>query len=166
MYVKLNSNGEVEQFPYTLGNLRRDNPNTSFPRRIGDAICASFGMYHVIPTDKPTHEPLTQTIAQGSTPVKETAVKQDGDEFPADVAVGDTYETGRWTVGWTVTNLEADVAARNVRRTRDNKLTDTDWMANSDVTMSDRWRTYRQALRDVPSQEFFPETVNWPVAPN
>tara|TARA_Y100000385_G_scaffold265796_1_gene300368 strand:- start:184 stop:387 length:204 start_codon:yes stop_codon:yes gene_type:complete len=30
----------------------------------------------------------------------------------------------------------------------------------------DEWRTYRQALRDVPSQEFFPETVNWPVAPS
>lgn len=30
----------------------------------------------------------------------------------------------------------------------------------------DAWRTYRQALRDVPSQEFFPETVNWPVAPS
>jgi len=165
MYVKLYANGEVEQFPYTLGNLRRDNPNTSFPRRIGDAICASFGMYHVIPTDKPTHEPLTQTIAQGSTPVKETAVKQDGDEFPADVAVGDTYETGRWTVGWTVTDLEADVAARNVRRTRDAKLAACDWMANSDVTMSDAWRTYRQSLRDLPAQSGFPD-VAFPTPPS
>lgn len=165
MYVKLYANGEVEQFPYTLGDLRRDNPQTSFPRRIGDATCASFGMYHVIPTDKPTHEPLTQTIAQGSTPVKETAVKQDGDEFPADVAVGDTYETGRWTVGWTVSDLEADVAARNVRRTRDAKLAACDWMANSDVTMSDAWRTYRQALRDVPSQ--LPSTtITWPTEPS
>jgi nitrogen fixation protein len=30
----------------------------------------------------------------------------------------------------------------------------------------DQWRTYRQALRDLPAQEFFPETVNWPVAPS
>ena len=30
----------------------------------------------------------------------------------------------------------------------------------------DEWRTYRQALRDFPAQEFFPETVNWPVAPS
>jgi len=30
----------------------------------------------------------------------------------------------------------------------------------------DEWRTYRQALRDLPAQEFFPETVNWPVAPS
>jgi len=165
MYVKLYANGEVEQFPYTLGNLRRDNPNTSFPRRIGDATCASYGMYHVIPTNQPAHEPLTQTIAQGSTPVKETAVKQDGDEFPADVAVGDTYETGRWTVGWTVTDLPVDDAARNVRRTRDAKLATCDWMANSDVTMSDQWRTYRQALRDLPATEGFPD-VAFPTPPS
>jgi hypothetical protein len=25
----------------------------------------------------------------------------------------------------------------------------TDWMANSDITMSDDWKTYRQALRDI-----------------
>ena len=30
----------------------------------------------------------------------------------------------------------------------------------------DAWRVYRQALRDLPAQEFFPETVNWPVAPS
>lgn len=32
--------------------------------------------------------------------------------------------------------------------------------------ITDEWRTYRQALRDLPAQEFFPETVNWPVAPS
>ena len=36
-------------------------------------------------------------------------------------------------------------------RARRNKLLEQcDWMANSDVTMSDAWRTYRQALRDLP----------------
>ena len=56
--------------------------------------------------------------------------------------------------------------AEKSRSERDAKLVATDWMANSDVTMSDEWRTYRQLLRDVPSQEFFPETVNWPVVPS
>jgi hypothetical protein len=32
MYVKI-TNGEIEQFPYTLGDFRRDNPHTSFPTR-------------------------------------------------------------------------------------------------------------------------------------
>ena len=39
-----------------------------------------------------------------------------------------------------------------LRRQRDILLVETDWMANSDVTMSDAWTTYRQALRDITSQ--------------
>lgn len=36
-----------------------------------------------------------------------------------------------------------------LRMKRNILLAETDWMANSDVTMSDAWRTYRQALRDI-----------------
>lgn len=39
-----------------------------------------------------------------------------------------------------------------LREQRDALLAETDWMANSDVTMSDAWKTYRQALRDITSQ--------------
>lgn len=39
-----------------------------------------------------------------------------------------------------------------LRRQRDLLLAETDWMANSDVTMSDAWATYRQALRDITTQ--------------
>ena len=31
--------------------------------------------------------------------------------------------------------------------------------------LQDSWRTYRQALLDVPQQQNFPETVVWPVKP-
>ena len=68
--------------------------------------------------------------------------------------------------------MEADYAAdaddrkaEEVRQERDQLLQQTDWMANSDVTMSDDWRTYRQALRDVPTQEGFPNDVTWPTKP-
>ena len=36
-----------------------------------------------------------------------------------------------------------------LRKQRDVLLAETDWMANSDVTMSTAWKTYRQALRDI-----------------
>jgi len=39
-----------------------------------------------------------------------------------------------------------------LRRRRDILLVETDYMGNSDVTMSDAWKTYRQALRDITSQ--------------
>jgi len=53
-----------------------------------------------------------------------------------------------------------------VREERDDKLAETDWMANSDVTMSDDWATYRQALRDVPAQAGFPNSITWPTEPS
>ena len=40
----------------------------------------------------------------------------------------------------------------NLRRQRNQLLIETDWMANSDVTMSNDWKTYRQALRDITKQ--------------
>jgi hypothetical protein len=43
-----------------------------------------------------------------------------------------------------------DRAITNLRFKRNRLLSETDWMANSDVTMSDDWKTYRQQLRDLP----------------
>lgn len=45
--------------------------------------------------------------------------------------------------------LSVDNAKNALRQTRTQKLTDSDWMGNQDVTMSDEWKTYRQALRDI-----------------
>ena len=39
-----------------------------------------------------------------------------------------------------------------LRRQRGLLLVETDYMGNSDVTMADAWKTYRQALRDITSQ--------------
>ena len=38
-----------------------------------------------------------------------------------------------------------------LREVRNYKLAECDWRANSDVTLSDDWKTYRQALRDLPA---------------
>tara|TARA_R100000231_G_C5275456_1_gene149947 strand:+ start:416 stop:739 length:324 start_codon:yes stop_codon:yes gene_type:complete len=59
---------------------------------------------------------------------------------------------------------KADIIARNnaweddslnrklkqIKEIRLEKLKETDWMANSDVTMTDAWKTKRQAWRDIP----------------
>ena len=39
-----------------------------------------------------------------------------------------------------------------LRKQRDALLAETDYMALEDVTMTDAWKTYRQALRDITSQ--------------
>ena len=50
------------------------------------------------------------------------------------------------------TNL-TNVKWAEVRRVRDTLLSQSDWRALSDVTLSDAWRTYRQELRDVPNTQ-------------
>lgn len=55
--------------------------------------------------------------------------------------------------------------AKSVRATRDTKLSETDWRFRSDMTPSQAWKDYCQALRDVPSQAGFPWTITWPEQP-
>jgi len=56
--------------------------------------------------------------------------------------------------------------ATNVRRERDAKLAETDWTQLPDAPVgSVSWADYRQALRDVPTQDGFPWTVIWPEQP-
>lgn len=60
---------------------------------------------------------------------------------------------------------DAEQAAR-VRDQRTQKLKDCDWTQLADSPVDKAvWATYRQALRDVPTQTGFPWTVVWPDAP-
>ena len=54
---------------------------------------------------------------------------------------------------------------QNIRITRNGKLSVTDWRASSDLTLSDEWKAYRQALRDVPTQSD-PDNITWPTEPS
>ena len=64
----------------------------------------------------------------------------------------------------TEAEILADKWAR-VRIERNFKLSQTDWRASSDLTLSDSWKTYRQALRDVPTQSD-PDNITWPTEPS
>ena len=55
-------------------------------------------------------------------------------------------------------------SATQVRAQRDELLAASDSMALAD-RITDEWRTYRQALRDLPAAEGFPD-VTFPVAPS
>ena len=54
----------------------------------------------------------------------------------------------------------------DLRAERDRRLAETDWMANSDVTMSDAWKTYRQELRDITKSATSLDDVTWPTKPS
>ncbi|MAT23096.1 MAG: hypothetical protein CML86_06305 [Rhodobiaceae bacterium] len=69
-----------------------------------------------------------------------------------------------------------NATAEKAREERNRRLTETDWMANSDVTMTDAWKTYRQALRDITKHSNWPNLKvpdiggagdnDWPVKPS
>ena len=52
----------------------------------------------------------------------------------------------------------------NVRRERNSKLAETDYLALSDNTLADNMKTYRKELRDVPKQSD-PDNITWPTKP-
>jgi len=58
---------------------------------------------------------------------------------------------------------------KGIRSTRDNKLKLSDWTQLSDSPLSDskktEWQTYRQSLRDIPSQSD-PFNITWPTEPS
>ena len=152
MFVKITS-GSVDQYPYTVGDLRRDNPNTSFPKTVREATMASFGMYPVGYEAAPDYDTLTHRLQHSSVP---------------------SLVDGEWKLTKTVVALTEDqityatsAKATEVRKQRDGLLADTDWMALSDVTMSADMTTYRQALRDLPDHTDFPYLAedDWPVKP-
>ena len=65
-----------------------------------------------------------------------------------------------------VSNPLDNNAAFVARSHRDDKLTETDWWACSDVTLTDARKDYRKALRDIPSASGWPHTHTWPTKPS
>ena len=68
----------------------------------------------------------------------------------------ESADSSDWGVTWSQvsakkTELVNAEPMRLLRVERNKLLAETDWMGNSDVTMSSDWATYRQALRDLPS---------------
>jgi len=56
----------------------------------------------------------------------------------------------------------------SLREQRNILLAETDWMGNSDVTMSTAWKNYRQALRDITKQTPTDDelsNITWPTKP-
>ena len=55
----------------------------------------------------------------------------------------------------------------SVRAERDGLLMNSDWTQVDDSPVDkSAWATYRQLLRDVPSQAGFPNTITWPTEPS
>ena len=74
-----------------------------------------------------------------------------------------------------ISELDRAEPMRLLRVERDIKISKTDWRASSDLTLTDAWKTYRQALRDLPASaspklnfnyELDLTSVTWPSEPS
>ena len=171
MFAKL-TNGKVAQYPYTVGDLRRDNPNVSFPKTVPTSVMARYGMVPVGYEAAPDYDPMTQRIQHSNMPERETLGTYTEDDAPMPELVGEPIYSGRWVLTKTVVDLtDEEIAARltakeaEVRKERDKLIAETDWWVLPDRTATDEQLAYRQALRDISSQEGFPYNVTWPTKP-
>jgi hypothetical protein len=150
MYV-LAPNQTAEIFPYSIGALRRDNPNTSYPRNPSDAVLANWNVFPVVEQSPPEYNPANQNLNQ----------------------LNPTLVGGQWMQTWQVTAASAEEIAERlqnkeaeVRQQRNELLSACDWTQLPDSPYDHEvWATYRQELRDVTAQEGFPWDVTWPEAP-
>lgn len=155
MYAKIKE-GVVENFPYTIQELKEANLNVSFPDNIETdyKTLKEFGVYRIFESSKPSFDTATQKLVE-STPKFNEA-------------------NGRWYRNWELVELSEEEKSYNaknkadqVRAERDRLLKATDWTQYKDIPeeISSLWAPYRQNLRDITKQEGFPISVNWPQKP-
>lgn len=158
MYVKTH-NGQVETYPYTIGQLRKDNPTVMFPKTPWPELLAEYGVYPV--ADVPMPKMADDKNVTEGTPVN---------------------VNGAWLRNWVVTTATPEELAErearawdSLRRERDKRLAATDWRITKGIEQSARdnlglqiptvWLDYRQALRDLPANTQDPRTPTWPTPP-
>ena len=160
MEFRIQSTGELK----TQGEVRRMHSNTSLPRVWDADTCAFLGVDPVLAAPKP--EPSAAYKQVGRNGAVQDANNNWVEAYIETDMFADTTEDGVTTTKAEhetayQARLDADAAA-GVRTTRDAKLAETDWTASTDVTMTAEMTAYRQALRDVPAQSGFPNTIDWP----
>ena len=156
--------GEVK----TQGEWRKEYSNTSFPVVWGTEVLNYLKLDPILKSP-----PATTTAYQTSV---RDGVEQDSngnwvEKYVARDMFADTTEDGVTTTkaehekAYQLT-LDAATAAGH-RDSRNAKLKETDVYGLSDVTMSSAMKTYRQALRDLPTHKNWPnlKDADWPTKP-
>lgn len=149
-YARLNKDGKVDRYPYTLTDLKNENKHISFPDVIDESIVSMFNVQPVTLTEPPEID-HTQNLIRSAAPNKK----------------------GQWFETWTIEPAteeqikeRTEIKISSIRSQRDQLLLASDWTQGLDVPVDqEAWANYRQALRDIPQQEGFPWDVTWPEKP-
>jgi hypothetical protein len=142
-------NGAVVEYPVHAGQIKERYPNISF----SIPFSPPDGYEEVGQGVYPTYDINTHRVWE-STPVRINGVLRQ-----------------TWVVeplSQQELNQRAASKADSVRQQRNQRLSATDWtqLLDSPVNARAAYTTYRQALRDLPTQTGFPWNVIWPQEPN
>ena len=157
MYVLVDENNNIVEYPYALSTLKKENPSVSFPRLMSEELLNSHNVYSVRSSDGEPYDEWTHTNTLDSMPSLE--------------------EDGFWSIGYTVVEKSEEekemhraTFASHARLKRDGLLKESDWTQLGDCQLTEtqkaHWEAYRQALRDVTDQETFPQIIEWPTFDN
>ena len=153
MELRVRETGEV----ISERDLHYKYPNISFPKPLTPYVLDTYGLDAILEGPKPQTTPPYETV------IRQGIEEIDGKWFKKYV-IGPIFNNEEDEKAY---KLRIDTeASESIRNTRNNLISKSDWMACSDVIMSDEWKEYRQALRDIPEQEGFPHSVDWPTQPS
>jgi hypothetical protein len=150
MYLLLNITEQVIlKYPYSIAQLREDNPQVSFPKNPTPNLLKEYNTYPVQQTEPPIVD-YTKNISESTPELIE----------------------GVWTQAWLVTEASPEEIHQRVgdqwnliRKQRNRLLTECDWTQLPDAPVEPTvWSVYRQALRDITLQED-PFNIVWPEKP-
>lgn len=96
MYLKLKNN-IIEKYPYSIPELRADNPQVSFPQTMTDSLLSEWGVYPVKFVEAPEVDHTKEIIEK--TPV---------------------YENGEWVQSWEIVNVSSDILLQKILKLRAN----------------------------------------------
>lgn len=145
MYIKV-----INEIPisYSIEQLRYENPNISFPNNISNEILEKFDVYPYSVQEIPSINDKTQKIEEGD------IIK----------------ENGNWIKSWNIIDkneqeilIWTETKSLDAKEKRNILLSETDFYALRDNTLTPEMAEYRQKLRDITLQDGFPENVEWPV---
>lgn len=170
MFAKIDENGVVIEWPIFEGQVEKDNPSFKFPLDVNEEYNFSTN---------------GKTIPDGyvRVKIKPPYQGQEGENFKSyyyscnelfpELIDGEYVQKYEYTPYSTETlEQNRQTLALSIRKERDILLVESDkkvfsdlWEKMSEVE-KEQIANYRQALRDVPEQENFPLSVEWPLEPS
>lgn len=164
MEIRIKQTGEV----VSEQTFRAMHPNTSMPQQLTEELINDFGGDVVFEGPQASGG----TVYQYS---QRQGVEQINGKWYTKYVLGPVFTDTTAEDGTVTTAAEHEAAykamkdaeqAKAIRTQRGEKLKDSDWTQVADAPVDQAaWATYRQALRDISTQEGFPWTINWPEQP-